>query len=156
MQLLKPLNAIIFKMQKTLLFLIILFSLCFCTKKETSENIEGTWKMIAAKTIEGDSIKFKDLTNTTFIKIINKNHFAFFNQENNSNANFYGGAGTYTLEGKQYTETLNFTAVEAIKNHTFSFTVKRKGDTLIQSGIERIEDAGIDRFIIEKYIKLKK
>ncbi|WP_298513090.1 hypothetical protein [uncultured Kordia sp.] len=112
--------------------------------------------MIAAKTIEGDSIKFKDLTNTTFIKIINKNHFAFFNQENNSNANFYGGAGTYTLEGKQYTETLNFTAVEAIKNHTFSFTVKRKGDTLIQSGIERIEDAGIDRFIIEKYIKLKK
>ena len=112
--------------------------------------------MVYAKTIEGDSIKLKDLSNTTFIKIINKSHFAFFNQENNGTANFYGGAGTYTLKGDDYTETLNFTAVEAIKKHQFSFKIEIKGDTLIQSGIEKVEAAGMDRYIVEKYIKLKK
>jgi len=144
-------------MKRGITLFTILLVLCNCTKKEALETrIEGTWKMIAAQTFEGDSIKHKDLTNTTFIKIINKNHFAFFNQENNSNANFYGGAGTYTLQGKYYTETLNFTAVEAIKNHRFSFTVEFKGDTLIQSGFEKIEEAGINIHITETYIKLKK
>lgn len=142
---------------KRLMLYALLFTLCYCAKKEVTEtSIEGTWKMISAKIIEGDSIKLKDLNNTTFIKIINKNHFAFFNQEHNSNANFYAGAGTYTLKGRTYTEKLNFTAVEVIKNHEFSFTVEFKGDTLIQSGIEKIKNAGIDRYIVEKYIKLTK
>ena len=119
-----------------------------------SNNIEGTWKMIYAEMIENDSLKLKDLSNTTFIKIINNSHFSFFNQENDSNENFYGGAGTYRLEGSNYIETLNFTGVEAIKNHVFPFLIEIKGDTLIQSGIEKVEAAGIDRKIIEKYIKL--
>lgn len=144
-------------MKRAISLFIILLSLCNCVKNEAlATRIEGTWKMIAAKTVEGDSVKVKDLTNTTFIKIINKNHFAFFNQENNSNANFYSGAGIYTLQGKHYSETLNFTTVKAIKNHKFSFTAEFKGDTLIQSGIEKIEAAGINRHITETYIKLKK
>lgn len=143
-------------MKKIILLFLLLFGLSNCVKKEGSKHIEGTWKMVYAETIENDTIKLKDLSNTTFIKIINKSHFAFFNQENTSAANFYGGAGTYTLDGNKYTETLNFTAVEAIKNHQFSFTVEIKGDTLIQSGIEKVEAAGMDRYIIEKYIKLKK
>lgn len=134
----------------------MLFSLSNCAKKEDSNNIEGTWKMVYAETIENDTITLKDLSNTTFIKIINKSHFAFFNQENTGTTNFYGGAGTYTLKGNTYTEILNFTAVEAIKNHPFSFAIEIKGDTLIQSGIEKVEAAGLDRHIVEKYIKLKK
>lgn len=138
---------------KNIIFLfLLLLHFYSCTEKETS--IEGTWKMVYAETIENDSITLKDLSNTTFIKIINKSHFAFFNQENKGNANFYAGAGTYTLEGDKYTETLNFTVVETIKNHQFKFKVKIKGDTLIQSGIEKVTAAGINRQIVEKYIKL--
>ncbi|WP_430410435.1 hypothetical protein [Kordia sp.] len=143
-------------MKKITLLFLLLCSLYSCVEKEASTNIEGTWKMVYAETIENDTIKLKDLSNTTFVKIINKSHFAFFNQENNSNTNFYGGAGTYTLKGKNYTEILNFTAVEALKRQEFSFTIELKGDTLIQAGIEKVEDANIDRYIIEKYIKLKK
>ena len=143
-------------MKKIILLFLMLFSLSNCVKKEGSKNIEGTWKMVYAETIESGTIKLKDLSNTTFIKIINKSHFAFFNQENTGTTNFYGGAGTYTLKGNTYTETLNFTAVEAIKNHQFSFTIEIKGDTLIQSGIEKVEAAGLDRYITEKYIKIKK
>ena len=119
-----------------------------------SNGIEGTWKMVYAEMIENDSLKLKDLSNTTFIKIINNSHFSFFNQENDSNKNFYGGAGTYTLEGSNYIETLNFTGEEAIKNHVFPFLIEVKGDTLIQFGTEKVEAEGIDRKIIEKYIKL--
>lgn len=110
--------------------------------------------MVYAQTIENDSLKIKDLTNTTFIKIINDSHFSFFNQDNNNSKNFYGGAGTYTLKGNSYTETLSFTSVKAIKNHKFPFTIMFKGDTLIQSGTEEIKAAGIKRKIIEKYVKI--
>jgi hypothetical protein len=131
--------------------LIIFFS---CNKKETKNDIEGTWKMIYAETKQGDSIELKDLSNTDFIKIINASHFAFINQDYNNVENFYSGGGTYTYQGNKYVETLDFTSVELIRNHEFPFTVKIDGDTLIQKGIEEVKAAGIKREIIEKYIKV--
>ena len=144
-------------MKRILFCLIVLFSFSNCHQQVpsvTNSLIEGTWKMVAAEIMENDSIQTKDLSNTTFIKIINKTHFSFFNQENSGSKNFYSGAGTYTLKGDNYTETLNFTSVEAIKNHEFSFNIKLSHDTLIQSGIEKVPAAGINRTITEKYIKL--
>lgn len=137
------------------LLVICIFSNCHQqTPTITNSAIEGTWKMVAAEIIENDSIQTKDLSNTTFIKIINTTHFSFFNQENSGNKNFYSGAGSYVLRGNAYTETLNFTNIEAFKNQQFSFRLTFKGDTLIQSGIEEVSTAGINRTIIEKYIKL--
>jgi hypothetical protein len=143
-------------MRRLLIILIIALCLVNCSNEneQKSNKLVGTWKMIYAEIIENDSLKIKDLTNTSFIKIINDSHFSFFNQEKNSSNNFYGGAGTYTLDGSLYIETLNYTAVNAIKNHTFPFTIRFKGDTLIQSGIEEIKEAGIKRKIIEKYIRV--
>lgn len=125
------------------------------TITNTSNALIGTWKMVYAETKEQDSIKIKDLTSARFIKIINDSHFAFFNQPKDGSKNFYGGGGTYTLNGKRYIETLSYTSVEAIKNHKFPFIVQIKGDTLIQSGLEEVKAAGIKREIIEKYIRLK-
>ena len=45
-------------------------------------------------------------------------------------------------------------AEEINKNHQFPFLIELKGDTLIQSGIEKVEAAGISRKIIEKYLKI--
>ena len=145
-------------MKNVINFLTIVLVFISCNPKKTSEpknKIEGTWKMVYAEIVENDSLKLKDLSNTTFIKIINKNHFSFFNQEKSGNKNFYSGAGTYSLKDSNYKETLAFTTIEAIKNHQFSFHVEIKGDTLIQSGIEKVKAAGINRHIIEKYIKIK-
>ncbi len=165
MQLLKRLKGITFRTvlnkMKKFIFILILTILNSCTPKEsqiehnTSINIRGTWKMVYAETIENDSLRIKNLTKTTFIKIINNSHFAFFNQEFTGNENFYSGAGTYTLKETIYIETLNFTSVESIKNHQFPFKVTIKGDTLIQSGLEEIKAEGIKRKIVEKYIRIK-
>lgn len=136
--------------------LIILIATFFsCQEQPNSNPIVGTWKLVYAETNENDSITLKDLRNTQFVKIINDTHFAFFNQQNNGNENYYGGAGTYTLSNNDYEETLSFTSVEAIKNHRFPFKINIKGDSLIQSGVEQIKEAGIDRTIIEKYIRIQ-
>ncbi|WP_066222385.1 hypothetical protein [Formosa haliotis] len=135
--------------------LIILALICFNCKKETPTiAISGTWKLVYAEIIENDSIQIKDLENTEFIKIINDSHFAFFNQNKTDTTNFYSGAGTYVLNGNTYNEVLSFTESQNLKNHKFSFKIQISGDTLIQSGIERIKAAGIDRTITEKYIKI--
>jgi hypothetical protein len=144
-------------MKNSIHLLLIFFVFASCHQKSTptsSLDIEGTWKMISAETLENDSLKLKDVSNTTFIKIINKSHFSFFNQHKTESEKFYSGAGTYHLKGNKYTETLEFTSVKEIRNHQFTFQLEIIGDTLIQSGIEKVEAAGINRAIVEKYIKL--
>jgi|TARA_B110000116_G_C16480058_1_gene422031 hypothetical protein len=110
--------------------------------------------MISAESLENGTLKLKNLSNTSFNKVINESHFSFFNQVKNSSENYYSGAGTYLLKGNNYTETLEYTSLKSIRNHPFYFQIELKGDTLIQSGIEKIEVANIHRKIIEKYIKI--
>ncbi len=118
-------------------------------------SIEGTWQLVYGSIKEKDTLIVKDLSNTSFIKIINTSHFAFFNQAENDASQFYGGAGTYTFDGTNYIEKLTYTSALDFKGHEFPFTIEIKGDTLIQSGIEKIDAAGIYREILEKYIKIK-
>ncbi|WP_062061062.1 hypothetical protein [Aquimarina longa] len=153
-------------MQKQLITLFCTLVLLSCSKQKNTPKttpilkntnpLEGAWKMVYGEIKEGDSIQIKDMTSSDFIKIIGKDHFAFFNQDQVNNDNFYGGGGIYTLDGDTYTETLQYSAVEAIRNHEFPFTIQIKGDTLIQYGLEEIKKANIKRHIVEKYVKLKK
>ena len=106
-------------------------------------SVEGSWKLIYADIRENDSLMVKDLSQTDFIKIINKTHFAFFNQEKGSAENFMSGAGSYTFNGTDY------------RGHEFPFKVEIIGDSLIQQGHEKIEEAGLDRYILEKYIRIE-
>ena len=78
------------------------------TVEKSKSALEGTWKMTYAEIRENDSIQVKDLSATDFIKIINGSHFAFFNQERDSQENFTAGAGTYTYDGSKYVENLNY------------------------------------------------
>ncbi|MBU2951816.1 hypothetical protein KO493_14040 [Tamlana agarivorans] len=141
-------------MKKSILIISALASFN-CNNRTTANCINGTWKMVYAEIVENDTTKIKDLRNVEFIKIINDSHFAFFNQSINNDAHYYSGAGTYTKEGETYEEVLSYTSAKAIKNHKFSFQIKLKGDTLIQTGQELIKEAGISRIITEKYIKMK-
>ncbi|WP_420602674.1 hypothetical protein [Flagellimonas sp.] len=123
-------------------------------KKDSDRSIVGTWKLVYGEIKEEDSVQIKDLSEADFIKIINEDHFAFFNQPKEGGEGFYGGGGTYTLDGNNYTEVLNYVAVDEVRGHEFPFSIEIKGDTLIQSGIEDVPEAGIKRHIVEKYIKI--
>ncbi len=142
-------------MRRVYVIIVVLITCVSCQKKKAENSIEGTWKMIYAETKQGDSIQIKDLSNTDFIKIINKSHFAFINQDYGNVENFYSGGGTYTYRDNQYVEILNFTSVELLRDHKFPFTTKINGDTLTQTGIEEVKAAGMKREIIERYIRIK-
>ena len=129
-----------------------------CTQTEKKKEVHpvvGSWQLVYAHIEQNDSIEVKDLENSSFIKIINDTHFAFLNQVPETREGFYGGAGTYTLVGDEYAEILEYVGNPVLRGHEFSFKVEFKGDTLIQSGVEKVEAAGMDRYIVEKYLRIK-
>jgi hypothetical protein len=129
--------------------------------KKAPLAITGTWQLISATSTEKDSTYSTFNPATKMIKMLNESHFAFFNHDmqhgkDTSNVVFAGGGGTYTLKDSVYTEHLEYFNDRAWEDHTFSFVVKIHNDTLVQSGVEKLENLGIDRIITEKYIRVKK
>jgi UDP-N-acetylmuramate-alanine ligase len=148
-------------MKNYISFLIIVLLLASCETKKDSNTIllTGTWRLISAETTEKDSTFSTFNPKTKMIKIINDSHFAFFNHDLNngkdSTAVFFGGGGKYTLKDSVYTENLEYFNNRQWENNKFEFVVKIKNDTLIQKGIEKIEKLGVDRIIVEKYVREK-
>lgn len=126
----------------------------------TNTSLAGTWKLISGTTIEkGDTTTTYYDKNLSFIKIINRSHFAFLNHDVNkgkdsATAAYSSGGGRYTLQDSTYTEHLEYCSDRQWEGNDFTFTVKIKNDTLTQTGIEKVESAGVDRLNIEKYVKL--
>ncbi|HVW98365.1 MAG TPA: hypothetical protein VHA56_20530 [Mucilaginibacter sp.] len=126
----------------------------------TSNPIVGTWRLVSGATItKGETQPNSYPKDQEMIKIINDTHFAFLNHIVNtpkdSTNKFDAGGGRYTLNGDQYTEHLDYYKDKAWEGKPFTFTITFSGDTLIQKGIETVEGTGIDRTIIEKYLRVK-
>lgn len=155
-------------MKKSLAFIVMITTLLSCTgkkegtlSKSTALPIIGTWQLFSATIIEkGDTVTTDYTKNLSFIKIITDTHFAFLqhdiNKGKDSTASFSAGGGTYSLTDSVYTEHLAYCSAREWEGHDFTFTLTLKNDTLIQSGIEKIESAGINRINIEKYRRVKK
>lgn len=139
---------------------VIIVSCDLNTAQKTPVPLVGTWQLISATSTEKDSTFSTFNANTRMIKIINETHFAFFNHDLNQGkdstaASFTAGGGTYTLADSVYTEHLQYFIDRAWEDHKFKFTVKIHNDTLTQSGVEKLENLGIDRVIVEKYVRVK-
>jgi len=131
------------------------------TKKTTSEQpINGTWKLVSAKTItKGDTVSTFPVENQEMIKQFNDTHFSFFKHDiskgKGKNAVFDAGSGTYTLNEDKYEEHLQYCSYRDWEDLKFSFTVNIKNDTLVQRGIEKIDSLNVNHEIVETYVKLK-
>ncbi len=126
--------------------------------KQTSLPIVGTWQLISGTTIEkGDTVVTYYTKNLSFIKIINRTHFAFLehdlNKGKDSLAVFSSGGGSYSLTNNLYTEHLEYCSDRNWEGHSFEFTISIRNDTLVQSGIEKVDN--VNRLNIEKYVRLK-
>lgn len=152
---------------KLLSFSLVVLALASCTQNKsetTAANAEsplnGTWRLVNSK-----SIVKKDTTDTTpksdveTIKIYNDNNFAFFTHDLSGGKTktpmYDSGAGTYTLNGDNYTEHLKYCSEREWENHDFNFTMKVGHDTITQRGVEKIDSLHIDHIIIETYAKVK-
>ena len=125
---------------------------------DSSIKLNGTWQLVSGTTITKTDTVTTDYTkDQSMIKIINDTHFAFLkhNLKNDSVSGFDAGGGRYDLHNDQYTEHLDYYNDKNWEGKTFDFTVSISHDTLTQQGIEKVEASGIDRKIIEKYVKIK-
>ena len=144
-----------------LLFLAICVLISCQENKPPANPLEGTWQLISGTLIENGDTNTTDYTgNIEMIKVINDSHFAFLNHDRNKGkdsvaAQFVAGGGRYELSGDQYTEHLEYCSDRAWEGNDFEFSVKIQNDTLVQSGIEKIEGTTVDRINIEKYVRLK-
>lgn len=139
----------------TLSFAVMLLA-CESGVKEINP-IQGTWELVKVINKEDGQVKDTFVPGRRMIKIITPTHFSFVNHDLNqgkdSTAFFAAGAGQYTLVEGKYTEFLEFCTARAWEGHEFNFEVEIKGDTLIQQGVEKSEELGVDRYIIETYIR---
>lgn len=156
-------------MKKQYVLLAIVIIIVSCAEKSKNDPeisattaIEGTWKLLTGTIIEKGDTTITDYTkNKSFIKVINDSHFAFLlhdlsNGKDSSSAAFSAGGGSYSLAGNNYTEHLEYCNAREWEGHDFSFTITITGDTLTQSGVEKIAAQGIDRINTEKYVRVKK
>jgi len=150
---------------------LVLLSLVNCQpeKKELTlkDNLIGSWKLFYAVSIKKDTTIHNDPPGTTMIKILNDTHFAFLQHDvrqagdttqSDANRIFGAGGGTYDLQDSSYTEHLEYCTARGYEGHDFNFTIAIKGDTLIQTGIEKLKDIGVGEEnvqLIEKYIRIK-
>lgn len=129
--------------------------------REPALPIKGTWQLFSAILVEnGDSTTTDYTKDKKFIKIINDSHFSFISHDlahgkDSATAAFSAGAGSYTLKDSTYTESLEFCSVREWEGHDFTFSVTIQNDTLVQSGVEKIEGMNVDRLNIEKYVRVK-
>ncbi|AIM36111.1 hypothetical protein KO02_04935 [Sphingobacterium sp. ML3W] len=148
--------------------IIILFGMMFLScsthDKETHEQkqkIVGTYRLVDSKTIRGKDtiVAFTDTLRTEMFKMFNESHFSFFNHDKEKGKGkdplFVSGGGTYTLNGVNYQERLQYCSMRDWENNIFDFELIQKGDTLIQKGEENLPELGIKQVIIETYVKLK-
>ena len=148
---------------RNILMLFAVLSLFSCVNKDESKkdsdlDIQGTWQLLSATTIENGTSQTTDYSGKLkMIKMFNHTHFAFLKHSLNpkDTSSFDAGGGSFVLDKDDYTEHLEYYKNKDWEGKTFKFKLAIHKDTLIQKGIEKVEKAGVDRVIIEKYIKVK-
>ncbi|MCF2446812.1 lipocalin family protein [Dyadobacter sp. CY345] len=149
-------------MKIKLLSAIILIAGFSCEQKNATEKdsspILGTWKLVSSKVIMGkDTTLTFPIQNQEMIKIFNEDTFAFFKHDTNGakgdSAVFDAGSGTYKLNGQDYSEHLEYCNYRGWENRDFSFKLRLSNDTLIQTGIEKIDSLNINQEIVEIYVR---
>ncbi len=148
-----------------LLFLSSILLSCGAGQTEIKSDpvhspIAGTWKLLKGTLIEKGDTTVTDYTkNSSFIKIINDNHFAFLQHDlhkGKDSAVFVAGGGSYSLKDTSYIEHLEYCSAREWEGNDFPFTFAIQGDTLTIHGVEKVNNTGINRVNIEKYVRLKR
>lgn len=148
-------------MRPVILFLCATLIACQSATTDPEKlPLEGTWELLSETKIEkGDTTFTPAAKHQRMIKIINSDHFAFLRHDlsggKDSTAQFVAGGGTYDLAGDVYTEHLQFFIAREWENQDFTFKVSIQNDTLVQQGQEKVDGTDIDRYIIERYKRVK-
>ena len=127
---------------------------------QSEPPIVGTWKLISGTTIKGTDTVVTDYTiGQEMIKIISPTHFAFLrhdlNKGKDSTASYAAGGGRVKIGDSTYTELLDYFSIREWEGGEFELSYQITGDTLITTGVEKVESLGIEHLNIEKLVRVK-
>jgi len=111
---------------------------------------EGTWQLVSGSYVnyEGKLINYKDL-NLNSLKVISKDHFSFVTK---SGDKFWSaGAGSYTFDDVQYTETPIHTSYSVQTGTSYVFQYKLEGDTWSTVRFENGKQVEQEKWVRVKY-----
>jgi hypothetical protein len=140
-----------------------------CTPEKASP-LEGAWEMVDATYTPADPTF--SLSTQRQIKLLTRDHWAYLSQQKSapklssgSDAEllaaakgFGAGGGTYTLDGDNYSEHIEFFSAPNFVGATIKFKIKWEGDEWIQTGTLPIKALGLgdkDVDLSERYRRIK-
>jgi hypothetical protein len=117
---------------------ILCLTLLSCSS-ERKNRLEGTWRLVSGASKRADTTYDYSKGQYRMIMMIYENHFAFVGRYVRDGDTFdtYGG-GTYTLEGNNYTESIDYHSYKPWIGEVIPFEFSVKNDTLIQKGPRKI------------------
>lgn len=123
-------------MKQTLIDITFLLcvALAGCVTEER-RAIEGTWRMVSSTMKTADTTISYAEEDLFGIKMIGENRWAVFGQPlRGEDTLAYYGAGTYSLEGRYYTESIDINVVKSRRGKILPFEIEVRNDTLFQDG----------------------
>jgi len=120
-------------MEKVLLVFAIAFPCVFLFAQTTGSpakrsQLDGIWELVSGQPLPKEA---RD------IKIISGGHFIFVAYDMESGEPLYTGGGTYTLNGRSYSEHIDFASDKisaGLVGKDQPFTVRVGGDTFTHTG----------------------
>jgi len=114
--------------------LLAIFLLLLSCETEKKKPVEGTWELVSANWIFGDTTEFPNSEYDREIKIIGGEHFIYIRQDTTKKDLFFSGGGTYTFKENKYTETHEFTSWGGDIGITYSYECLFEDDMWIMTG----------------------
>src|SRR5215471_19014789 len=104
-------------------------------QKDAASHL-GTWRLVSAR--YGDAKEFSDVSNQgPHIKMLTADRFIWVIYDSKTKLVARSMGGSYSLQGSNYKETVEFYLPEGMKVYLGKeqvFTIKVEGDRLFQSG----------------------
>lgn len=89
-------------------FLIAVILLLANCQPHNENQVEGTWKLVSAYWIFGDTTVFPNSEYDSEIKIIGKKHYLFIRQDTTNRNLFFSGGGTYIYKNNLFSESMDY------------------------------------------------
>jgi hypothetical protein len=146
-------------MKKLGLIAIVFVLVVACSQEPKTPHHHGAWKMVQTQRIQGDSvqIRYPVTWQGEQIKMWSENYWMLVGKATSTTpeTDIYGG-GTYKLEGKEYTEYIEYlTSNQYVGKVNDGLTLYVKDDTLFQTyhPVDTLGNLRKDITYLEKYVR---
>ena len=103
----------------------------------TCDFLTGAWEMVYAvyKDKDGKVVQEIKGDGEKSLKILAQRHFSFITQDKDGKF-VVAGAGSYTLDGANYTEVVSYSSLDRLLGKTYRFKCQMKDGLWIHTGNE--------------------